>query len=103
MEGPELSAAWAEIQIRGQVHGDWPQTKRAQSQGLLGPGGGASGDRHGGGGGETRSAATWGFDPIPPSVLKIQCLGAALRAGGYLAAEAYLSAYKVACQRGIHA
>ena len=45
----------------------------------------------------------WGFDPFPPSVLKIQCLGAALRAGGYLAAEAYLSAYKMACQRGNHA
>ena len=41
----------------------------------------------------------WNLEVVPPSVDKIHCLGAALKAGGYKSAPTYLSAYRGLVER----
>jgi hypothetical protein len=46
-----------------------------------------------------RALAKWGYDMLPPTCEKVAALGATLKAGGYLSASSYLSAYRGIIER----
>ena len=48
------------------------------------------------------SLASWGAEPVPPSMFALKALAASLKAGGYASASAYLVTYKVDCERQGH-